>query len=303
MLIWYNKPILDFKEIFAVGGKNSNNNRKSGGARFLITAGIVFIALKGFGLPGLLVGVVIGAGVGAIASIMGNKLDTTTHNKRDREREAQEAILRQQEEERRRREEASKIPLTGNQQADNVILKGQEMLNTIREENIVITDETLTAQMNTLYDKCYQILRTVSDEPAKAPHVRKFMNYYLPTTLKVLANYRLMQQRGVSYQDMSQARDSAVRCMDMVLTACQKQIDALHKENMLDISTDIDVMEQMLKRDGYIDNEILESQRLSAVRTAAEAQMRTSSVPMLEFPEESENEEPSSSSSANTVRE
>ena len=78
---------------------------------------------------------------------------------------------------------------------------------------------------------------TVSDEPAKAPHVRKFMNYYLPTTLKVLANYRLMQQRGVSYQDMSQARDSAVRCMNMVLTACQKQIDALHKENMLDIST------------------------------------------------------------------
>lgn len=300
MLIWYNKPILDFKEIFAVGGKNSNFNRKSGGTGFLITAGIIFLALKG--LPGLLLGVVIGAGVGAIASIVGKKLDTTTHNKRDREREAQEEILRKQEEERRRREEASKIPLTGNQQADAVILKGQDMLNTIRDENIVITDETLTAQMNTLSDKCYQIFRTVSDEPSKAPHVRKFMNYYLPTTLKVLANYRLMQQRGVSYQDMSQARDSAVRCMDMVLTACQKQIDALHKENMLDISTDIDVMEQMLKRDGYIDNEILESQRLGAIRTAAEAQMRTSSVPMLDFPEENESEEPSSSS-ANTVRE
>lgn len=283
-----------------MGGKNSNFNRKSGGTGFLITAGIIFLALKG--LPGLLLGVVIGAGVGAIASIVGKKLDTTTHNKRDREREAQEEILRKQEEERRRREEASKIPLTGNQQADAVILKGQEMLNTIRDENIVITDETLTAQMNTLSDKCYQIFRTVSDEPSKALHVRKFMNYYLPTTLKVLANYRLMQQRGVSYQDMSQARDSAVRCMDMVLTACQKQIDALHKENMLDISTDIDVMEQMLKRDGYIDNEILESQRLGAIRTAAEAQMRTSSVPMLDFPEENESEEPSSSS-ANTVRE
>ena len=284
-----------------MGGNNSNYNRKSGGTGFLITAGIVFLALRG--LPGLLLGVVIGAGVGAIASIVGKKLDTTTHNRRDREREAQEELLRRQEEERRRREEASKIPLTGNQQADNVILKGQEMLNTIRDENIVITDETLTAQMNTLSDKCYQIFRTVSDEPAKAPHVRKFMNYYLPTTLKVLANYRLMQQRGVSYQDMSQARDSAVRCMDMVLTACQKQIDALHKENMLDISTDIDVMEQMLKRDGYIDNEILESQRLGAARTAAEAQMRTSSVPMLDFPVERESQEHSSSSSANTVRE
>ena len=294
------------KEIMIVARKNSNFNRKSGGTGFLITAGIIFLALKG--LPGLLLGVVIGAGVGAIASIMGSKLDTTTHNKRDMERQRQEELARQEqekarleEEERIRREKASMIPLTGNQEADNVILKGQEMLKTIREENSAITDETLSAQMDTLADKCQQILRTVSEEPAKAPHVRKFMSYYLPTTLKVLANYRTMQQRGVSYSDMSQARDSAVRCMNMVLTACQKQIDALHKENMLDISTDIDVMEQMLKRDGYVENEILMNQRLDNARTAAEAQMRASSVPMLNFPEESNTEEPSSSASAASV--
>lgn len=289
-----------------MAGKNSNYNHKSGGTGFLVTAGIIFLALKG--LPGLLLGVVIGAGVGAVASIMGKKLDTTTHNRRDREREAQEAVLRSQEEARRRQEEelrrqkeASRIPLTGNQQADNVILKGQDMLDTIRNENIVITDETLSAQMDTLADKCTQIFRTVSEEPAKAPQVRKFMNYYLPTTLKVLANYRTMQERGVSYQDMSQARESAVRCMDMVLTACQKQIDALHKENMLDISTDIEVMEQMLKRDGYVENEILSNQRLAGARTAAEAQMRASSVPMLDFPDSDGEEDAPASASADTA--
>ena len=287
-------------------GRNSSYNRKSGGTGFLITAGIIFLALKG--LPGLLLGVAIGAGVGAIASIMGKKLDTTTHNRRDREREAQEAILRSQEEARqkqeelrRKQEEASKIPLTGDPQADNVIMKGQEMLNTIREENIVITDETLSAQMDTLSDKCMQIFRTVSAEPSKAPQVRKFMSYYLPTTLKVLANYRTMQERGVSYYEMNQARESAVRCMDMVLTACQKQIDALHKENMLDISTDIDVMEQMLKRDGYVDNEILNNQRLGTARTAAEAQMRSSDVPLLNFKEAEGEEEPPAPQAARTI--
>jgi hypothetical protein len=287
-------------------GRNSNYNRKSGGTGFLITAGVIFLALKG--LPGLLLGVAIGAGVGAIASIMGKKLDTTTHNRRDREREAQEAILRSQEEARqkqeelrRKQEEASKIPLTGDPQADNVIMKGQEMLNTIREENIVITDETLSAQMDTLSDKCMQIFRTVSAEPSKAPQVRKFMSYYLPTTLKVLANYRTMQERGVSYYEMNQARESAVRCMDMVLTACQKQIDALHKENMLDISTDIDVMEQMLKRDGYVDNEILNNQRLGTARTAAEAQMRSSDVPLLNFKEAEGEEEPPAPQAARTI--
>ena len=283
-----------------MAGKKSNYNHKSGGAGFLITAGVIFLALKG--LPGILIGLAIGAGVGAIASIMGSKLDTTTHNKRDLERQKQEEITRAQEEERRRKEQASRIPLTGNEQADNVIMKGQEMLDTIRNENALITDETLSAQMETLYDKCQQIFRTVSEEPVKAPHVRKFMNYYLPTTLKVLANYRMMQERGVSYQEMNRARDSAVRCMNMVLTACQKQIDALHKENMLDISTDIDVMEQMLKRDGYVDNEILSNQCLSGARTAAEAQMRTSSAPVLDFPSENQMEEPSSQASEGTAQ-
>ncbi len=283
-----------------MAGKKSNYNHKSGGAGFLITAGVIFLALKG--LPGILIGLAIGAGVGAIASIMGSKLDTTTHNKRDLERQKQEEIARAQEEERRRKEQASRIPLTGNEQADNVIMKGQEMLDTIRNENALITDETLSAQMETLYDKCQQIFRTVSEEPVKAPHVRKFMNYYLPTTLKVLANYRMMQERGVSYQEMNRARDSAVRCMNMVLTACQKQIDALHKENMLDISTDIDVMEQMLKRDGYVDNEILSNQCLSGARTAAEAQMRTSSTPVLDFPSENQMEEPSSQASEGTAQ-
>ena len=254
-----------------MAGKNSNYNRKSGGTGFLITAGIIFLA------------------------------DTTTHNKRDLERMQQEEIARKAEEERRRREEASKIPLTGDQQADNVILKGQEMLNTIREENILITDETLSAQMDTLYDKCQTIFRIVSEEPSKAPQVRKFMNYYLPTTLKVLANYRTMQERGVSYYEMSQARESAVRCMNMVLTACQKQVDALHKENMLDISTDIDVMEQMLRRDGYVDNEILSNPRISEARTAAEAQMRTSSAPILHFPEETKDDDPPASSAAGSA--
>lgn len=275
--------------------KSKNYNGKSGGLGFLLTLGAAYLIFHS--VPAIVVGVVIGAGVAAVTGIMGSKLDTTTHNKRDLERQKQEEELRKQEEEKKRREAASQIPLTGDETADAVILKGQEMLKTIRSENSMIPDQTLSAQMDTLTEKCRQILKTVSESPSKAPQVRKFMNYYLPTTLKMLANYRTMQQRGVSYQEMNQARDTAVRGMNMVLTACQKQIDNLHKENMLDISTDIDVMEQMLKRDGYTENEITGNKGITVnARTAAEAQMRSSSAPVMDFPVEKE--ERSSSSSA-----
>ena len=187
----------------------------------------------------------------------------------------------QQEAEQRKKEEASTIPLTGDKVADQVITTGQEMLRTITKENAAIPDRELTDLMNNLSIKCEQIFRTVSECPSKAPQVRKFMNYYLPTTLKMLANYRTMQERGVSYGEMKEARETTIRGMNLILTACQKQIDNLHRDNMLDISTDIDVLEQMLKRDGFMDNEIVEN-----ARTAAEAQMRATSVPVMDFPAE-----------------
>ena len=272
---------------------NSNSNRKSGGAGFIITL-LILGSLTGFSFPGIVAGVLIGLGVGKITSIMGSGLDTTTHNKRDREREAQEAerakreqeeqLRRQQAEaERKKKEEASRIPLTGDKAADQVILTGQDMLATIRKENEAIPDQELSQLMDNLSTKCEQIFRTVSETPSKSPQVRKFMNYYLPTTLKMLANYRTMQQRGVSYGEMQDARQTTVRGMNLVLKACQKLIDNLHRDNMLDISTDIDVLEQMLKRDGFTDNEIVEN-----ARTAAEAQLRSSSVPMINFPSEQE---------------
>lgn len=279
-----------------MSNKNPNSNKKSGGAGFIITL-LILSSLSGFSFGGIIAGVLLGLGIGKITSIMGSGLDTTTHNRRDRERQAvEEANARKQAEaqarqlaaqaEEKKRAEANRIPLTGDKIADQVITTGQDMIATIKKENAAIPDQELTEQMNNLSIKCEQIFRTVSESPSKAPQVRKFMNYYLPTTLKMLANYRTMQQRGVSYGEMKEARETTVHGMNLILTACQKQIDNLHRDNMLDISTDIDVLEQMLKRDGFTENEIVEN-----ARTAAEAQMRYSSAPVMNFPIESSPEE------------
>ena len=277
--------------------KNPNSNRKSGGLGFVITA-LILSSFSGFSLGGIIAGVLVGLGIGKIASIMGSGLDTTTHNREDealRMQEAEEEARRQKEEQlRKAKEAASRIPLTGDAAADAVITKGQEIVDTIRRENAAIPDPRLSSQMESICEKCEQIFRSVSESPSKAPQVRKFMNYYLPTTVKILTNYRTMQNRGVSFQELTNARDTTVRGLNMILTACQKQIDNLHKENLMDISTDIDVLEQMLKRDGYTESDltgIKDPIPVPEPRTAAEAQMRATSVPVMEFPSETSSED------------
>ena len=215
------------------------------------------------GLLALLAGKVIGA--------MGEGLDLTTHNKQDQKAQPKPV---------------EDLPLSGNGEADAVIAKGQEMLHTIRAENDAITDEVLSGQMDELERLCVQIFTTVAEKPQKAPQIRKFMNYYLPTTLKMLASYRTMNDRGVSVTDMTEARATTIRGMGMVLTACQKQLDNLYKDTMLDVSTDIDVLEQMLKRDGYTDGGLgqVPAGAGKASATAAAQQMNDTGAPVLRTP-------------------
>ena len=285
---------------------NGKKGKKGGRWLGIGIAAIIASGMLDLNIPLVAMGALMVFGIGKLVSIMATPLDTTTHNREDvarmaaekaaAEQAAAEAARKAQEEAARRaREEASKIPLTGDPTADEVITKGQEMIRTIRRENAAIPDEVLSAQMEDLCSRCEQIFRSISDAPSKAPQVRKFMNYYLPTTLKMLANYRTMQNRGVSVQEMRGARDTTVRGMNMILTACQKQIDNLHRENMMDISTDIDVLEQMLKRDGYTESEFggIHDAIPAEPRTAMEAQMRASSVPVMDFPAQ-ENSEPES---------
>ena len=216
------------------------------------------------GLLALLAGKVIGA--------MGEGLDLTTHNKQDQKAQPKPV---------------EELPLSGNGEADAVIAKGQEMLHTIRAENDAITDEVLSGQMDELERLCVQIFTTVAEKPQKAPQIRKFMNYYLPTTLKMLASYRTMNDRGVSVTDMTEARATTIRGMGMVLTACQKQLDNLYKDTMLDVSTDIDVLEQMLKRDGYADGglgQVPAADTGKPSATAASQQMNDTGAPVLRTP-------------------
>ena len=150
------------------------------------------------------------------------------------------------------------IPKTGDAAADSLVEKGQEMLLQIRQENELIPDADLSAQMDELDDIANRIFHTVAEQPAKAPQIRRFMDYYLPTTLKMLSGYRKMEERQVSGQEAQATRAQIREAMGVVIKAFDKQLNALYHDDMLDLSTDIDVMETMLKQDGLVESGLKE---------------------------------------------
>ncbi len=147
-----------------------------------------------------------------------------------------------------------KIPETGNPTVDQLVRHGQDMLSQIREENDRIPDPSLSAKMEELDAISNQIFLTVTDKPEKAPQIRRFMDYYLPTVLKMLTNYRKLDEREVTGENAAKTKKRVAEAMDIVLDAFKKQHDQLYQNEMLDVTSDISVLETMLKQDGLIEN-------------------------------------------------
>ena len=95
-----------------------------------------------------------------------------------------------------------------------------------------------------------KIFDEVKRDPKKLPQIRKFMDYYLPTTLKLLNAYDRMSAAGVSGENIDATLAKVEGMMRNIVAAFEKQLDSLYGADALDISTDITVLETMMAREG-----------------------------------------------------
>lgn len=139
---------------------------------------------------------------------------------------------------------------TGSPELDALMADRDRAVSEMRRLNDSIEDEGISAQIDHLEATTQKIIDVVVSEPQKLPQIRKFMNYYLPTTLKLLNAYDRMDAAGVSGANIDGTMGKIETMMNTVVVAFDRQLDALFADEALDISTDITVMEQMLAREG-----------------------------------------------------
>ena len=94
------------------------------------------------------------------------------------------------------------------------------------------------------------VFDAVRKDPEKQPQISSFLNYYFPTTLKLLDSYADFEEKGYHGDKLSQTKERIEVTMDTIISAYRKQLDNLYLPDTLDVDTDIDVLETMLKRDG-----------------------------------------------------
>ena len=146
--------------------------------------------------------------------------------------------------------EPKKPEATGNPELDKMLDDGRKAISEMKRLDDAIEDEKISADIRRLEASCQQIFAQVKASPDKLPQIRKFMNYYLPTTLKLLNAYDRMDAAGVSGANIDGAKGKIEDMLDTICTAFTRQLDDLYGEEAMDVSAEIKVMEQMLAQEG-----------------------------------------------------
>lgn len=126
----------------------------------------------------------------------------------------------------------------------------QKILDELRRVNDAIPDEEMSDKISRLEAVSTKIFEQAKADPEKLPQMRKFMDYYLPTSLKLLNTYAELDKQGVEGENITESKHRIERTMDTLVKAFETQLDKLFASDALDVSTDIDVMENMLRADG-----------------------------------------------------
>ena len=148
---------------------------------------------------------------------------------------------------------------TGNEELDKMISDGQRAIAEMKRLDAAIADEKISQDIRRLEVVCQKTFDQVKADPSKLPQIRQFMDYYLPTTLKLLNAYQRMDSTGVEGENITGTKEKVEGVMDTIAAAFEKQLDGLFGADALDISTDIAVLETMLERAGLA-GEPLEAQ-------------------------------------------
>ena len=126
----------------------------------------------------------------------------------------------------------------------------ERTLDELYQLNEQIEDAAVSERIDRIGTLTAGIFRAVIEKPEREQDVRKFMNYYLPTTLKLLKSYDMLENQSFQGENIVASRKKIESVLDMLIEAFEKQLDRLFRDDALDIATDIDVLETMMAGDG-----------------------------------------------------
>lgn len=134
--------------------------------------------------------------------------------------------------------------------AKSTIKIGRDYIEQIKTVRNHLHKEDISMELDKLGNISEQILNQVEKNPEKAQEVNKFIDHYLPITIKLINSYEELNNQVIQGDNIKNAKIEIEKSIDLINKAFENLLDDLFEDVVLDISTDISVLKTLFKQEG-----------------------------------------------------
>lgn len=146
---------------------------------------------------------------------------------------------------------------------NTMIAEGMECIRRLRELNDRIPGEIISQKLYRLENLLNDIFDSVREHPEQMHRMHNLMDYYLPTTLKLVESYEDFDRISTPGEEIIAAKAEIERTLDIINQAFAELLSNLFQDAVFDATTDAQVLKTMLAREGLTNINTIQSGGIS----------------------------------------
>lgn len=141
------------------------------------------------------------------------------------------------------------------EELNSILEMGRKYIEQIKVVRNDLYKEEIAIKLDKLQGISSQIVDYVQKNPKKIQEVNKFINHYLPITLKLINSYKELTKQTVQGDNIKNAKIEIEKSIDIINNAFENLLDDLYEDIVLDISTDISVLKTLFHQEGLTEED------------------------------------------------
>lgn len=142
-----------------------------------------------------------------------------------------------------------------------MIAEGQECIRKLRNMNDNIPGEEISAKLFRLENLLKEIFEGLREHPEQRHQMQKFMNYYLPTTIKLVEAYEEFDELSAQSKEIIEAKAEIEKTLDTINSAFEELLRRMFRDTAFDVTTDAQVLQTMLAKEGLAGQDVFSRER------------------------------------------
>lgn len=145
---------------------------------------------------------------------------------------------------------SSSNSITYNHEVKKAIEAGRSCIQEIRNANDAIPGEEISKKLDCLEEIIGKIFYYIEAHPSQLADIQKFLDYYMPTTIKLVNTYKEIDKLSVQGDNISTAKSEIEETLNTINYAFENLLDSLYEDVTMDVSSDISVLQTLLAQEG-----------------------------------------------------